>query len=226
MSEDFTWSVKYEFSTGPAWLMFWFGAWVFTTTKENRSKFKTKTQARKALRQFQNTWYRPVGQTNRYVLSKTWKCGKRPKKRTVKIQSLNVDKDPVHISGPWDKEDSECIWTSKVSGLNMMVVRSESGYLCGYVEVPKSNYLHGVKDELMNVHGGITFCGRLHEFFNVSEDSWWFGFHAGHCTDIIPSNPVRVFWDSEYRNFKYMKENCEKLGEQIKRYDAFPEKIR
>lgn len=220
MKSDFSWSVKYEFSTGPAWLMFWFGAWVFTSTRKNRTKFETKTQAKEALRQFQKTWYRPIGQNNSYILSRTWRHGKGPKRiKAAKIKSRSIVSPNSRVSGPWDKEKSECVWVSNITNLNMMVIRSDSGYLCGYVEVPKKNYLHGSRDELMQVHGGVTFCGRLHEFFNVSDDSWWFGFHAGHCTDVIPSNPVRVFLDSKYRNISYMKSQCEKLGEQIRRYD-------
>lgn len=220
-----TWSVKYEFSSGPHWLAFWYGAWAFISDRKKRARFSTKEEARLALRAFQQTWYRPIGQTKPYILTKVWKHGHRPLQRSARISTpTSREYSKSNFAGPWDREQSEVNWVSKRTGLPMMLRRAPEGYLQGFVGIPRGNYLFGTRDELLNVHGGVSFCGRSPEGNSSFPDSdlWWFGFHAGHCTDIIPRNPVRVFQDSRYRTIAFMRKHCERLGEQIRRFDVLP----
>lgn len=101
-------------------------------------------------------------------------------------------------------------------GINLE--RVFGGYLCGYVQLPDN---HPWKDKKLNieadVHGGITF-----------NDTWdftyghWVGFDCAHFLDLIPSNKnLYQFFEEndvfkhEYRDFKYVKTECENLAEQV-----------
>ena len=224
---DSTWSIKYEFSCGPQWLAFWYGTWAFISNRKDRARFNSKEEAQEALLRFQRTWYRPIGQTRPYVIVRTWKHGKRPDRPTARISTLQAPVTPTY-HGPWEKEKDSVQWISRRSGLPMMIRRSPEGYLRGLVGIPRGNYLYGARDELLTVHGGVSFCGRSDDgdFTFPDSDMWWFGFHAGHCTDVIPQNPVRVFHDSSYKTVAFMRRQCEKLGEQIRRFDILAANVK
>jgi len=57
------------------------------------------------------------------------------------------------------------------------------GVLCGYVVLPKEHFLYGESAErindLVDVHGGITFCEEFREGYVV-------GFDTGHAGDALP----------------------------------------
>lgn len=218
---DSMWSVKYEFSSGPHWLALWYGTWAFITDRSKRARFASKEEARQALSVFRQSWYRPIGTTRPYTLVCTWKHGKKPVRSSVRIRAKSSCGSPEPIPGPWQKEGQELIWTSRRTGLPMIIQRSSEGYLQGFVGISPDNYLFGARDELLTVHGGVSYCGRSVRGTLAFPDLnlWWFGFHAGHCTDVIPSNPVRVFQDSSYKTMTFMRRQCEKLGEQIRRFD-------
>jgi hypothetical protein len=139
--------------------------------------------------------------------------------------------------GPWDSEPDKRQWTSESrwngeTGIPCLIVRNHFGALCGYVGVPKGHPWYGreyddveaqmVKDALTEdveiPHGGLTFSGKCHGRVchevepGEDEDVWWLGFDCAHAFDIVPGFKHLDFGDSEYRNFDYVRVECEKLA--------------
>lgn len=134
----------------------------------------------------------------------------------------------------WELGPEEHEWTDK-----------ETGYVCwirrhprlrtyaGYVGVPTTHPLDGrhyLISDMSNieVHGGITFSGRTED---KESDLYWFGFDCAHYNDYIPySEEVRQLFgngldgllnrrpteEQPYRNFEFVKNECEKLADQLK----------
>ena len=65
----------------------------------------------------------------------------------------------------------------------------------------------------IDVHKGVTFSGKLS---GVSDSDWFFGFDCGHAGDLMPEYTNKAFSDNNtYRTYEYVKEQCEKLAEQL-----------
>lgn len=47
--------------------------------------------------------------------------------------------------GEWDDEPDKTQWTDETTGLACLIVRNPMGALCGYVGVPTTHVLHGIK---------------------------------------------------------------------------------
>ena len=88
-------------------------------------------------------------------------------------------------------------------------------WYCGYVKIPKNNNLYGLgywsripylgwENETIgshfDVHGGITFAGRISDLNN----DWFLGFDCAHAGD----NPI--IQDADYAEIE-----CKKLIDQI-----------
>jgi hypothetical protein len=145
-------------------------------------------------------------------------------------------------SGPWDDEPDKRQWTSESrwngeTGIPCLIVRNHFGALCGYVGLPKGHPWYGVEYEDVEVrmthdaltedvefpHGGLTFSGKCSTndpergVCHVVEsgepdDVWWLGFDCAHAFDTVPGLNHVDYGDSEYRNFDYVRVECEKLA--------------
>jgi hypothetical protein len=98
----------------------------------------------------------------------------------------------------------------------VVIRHPDLGHLCGYVGVSKRQSLygkgydenlcghHGCYDHtpaaLFDVHGGLTFAGRLETRPNL----WFFGFDCGHIGD-----------SPEIQNEAYVRKECERLADQL-----------
>ena len=93
-------------------------------------------------------------------------------------------------------------------GMRCAMRHGAFGCPCGYVMLPEEHPWHYLKeselDELIIVHGGVTFLGKLHE---LSDDSRWVGFDMAHAGDMVGMVPIRT--DEE------CIEETERLAEQV-----------
>jgi len=87
------------------------------------------------------------------------------------------------------------------AGLTCIVLRNDSGSLCGYVAVPKGHPLYGDESPDLHVHGGITFAGQADRRSPRSTAEplktatlWWFGFDCSHISlgDLVPEMHARI----------------------------------
>lgn len=138
-------------------------------------------------------------------------------------------------AGPWDGEPDKMNWTTK-AGLPGMIVRNQSGALCGYVAVTKDHpwfekhYGEGPETTL-EVHGGITYSKKcVGPICHVPEpgepdDVWWFGFDCNHGGDHAPGSHALLSpiflrdiagpFGGEYRDEAYVRGEVESLAEQL-----------
>lgn len=138
--------------------------------------------------------------------------------------------------GPWMTEPDKINWTTK-AGLPGMIVRSQSGNLCGYVAVTKGHPLYGrgmSDDDVteLNCHGGITYASACRgSICHVPEpgepdDVWWFGFDCAHSGDWRPANMAPYLGElarmpgegpcfDEYRDVPYVTRDVERLASQL-----------
>lgn len=124
------------------------------------------------------------------------------------------------LSGPWDDEPDEVLWTDETTGYLCQTRRGGMGNWCGYVCVPREHPYHGMSHEELEdeivVHGGLTWSASFYE-----EGDWWFGFDCAHYMD---SYPAKVAIDSitgipdqgeVYRDLAYVKSQCAVLAAQL-----------
>lgn len=136
--------------------------------------------------------------------------------------------------GPWMTEPDRVQWKTK-AGLPGLIVRTESGHLCGYVAVPPGHPLHGkgyneaydLADNI-SVHGGLTYAaacaGAICHVPEPGEpdDVWWFGFDCAHLGDWRPVDMAPYLKDLRrmpghdvYRDVPYVTSEVESLAEQL-----------
>lgn len=123
---------------------------------------------------------------------------------------------------PWEKEPDLVIWKSKCGLLCKIMRNAQLGFWLGYVGVPFFNPLFGKNShekevEALDVHGGISFADT-----HVINTNWFFGFDCGHSEDLIPLGFFRALMErakAEYRDMHYAMSECERLAEQIKKFN-------
>lgn len=104
-------------------------------------------------------------------------------------------------------------------GLRCYIVRNPGlGFLLGYVEAPCDFDWEDV--EKTDVHGGVTFVGRigLTHFPNEPREAnvRVIGFDCGHFGDYAPYFPDSVSSPGmEYRSMRYVENECKKLADQL-----------
>ena len=123
-------------------------------------------------------------------------------------------------------------------GYTCVVIFGNLGFRCGYVAIPKEHNLYGKDYNEINVdidvHGGLSYGGGSTDYPIESDGLWWFGFDCGHCWDgndyelaskLFPENSQ--FYQLQYmipdcpvRSIEYVKEECKKLAEQLKKYEG------
>lgn len=137
------------------------------------------------------------------------------------------------LRGEWDDEPDKAQWIDKATGLDCLIVRGPTGALCGYVGVPECSPLYKKEytqvDEIIDVHGGLTFSKACNPNGNESTDIchtgdvanktvWWFGFDCAHGQDFTPAySRHKIFSYEIYRNFSYVKNQVTKLAKQLKK---------
>jgi hypothetical protein len=110
------------------------------------------------------------------------------------------------------------------------------GHWCGYVGIPEDHpfFGHGYHeyDEVLHVHGGITYSADCDDdpvkgICHVGDDKrFWIGFDCCHAGDMSPGHLARLrqfnidptggLFDGVYRDFNYVKHECEQLAKQLK----------
>lgn len=142
---------------------------------------------------------------------------------------------------PWLNEPNEAKWIDQATGLQCVIKRTEYGNLCGYVRLPHGNledriaatmrrrngksYLSGKvwrragydHSTLRHaeVHGGLTYCGKLHRPTGGAYRGLWVGFDCAHAWDIIPKLQFNGD-DAVYRDFAYVRGECAGLAKRLK----------
>lgn len=151
--------------------------------------------------------------------------------------------------GLWDNEPDVGVWQH--AGFPCVINRnSKLGFLCAYVGVSKSHVLfsldhfedcifsnvcvecsnygsgltgHSV-DNVVSVHGGLSFSGRMDDVSSLSiirdscEGFWMYGFDCGHSCDSYPVRDYSYSEDGSYRTFFYVRENCNRLAETLSQF--------
>ena len=118
--------------------------------------------------------------------------------------------------------------TGEHCGLQWAIVHNNMGFRCGYVRVPEGHPLHGVSyddgpDDVISVHGGLTFSEPDMDCGNGKDGGWWFGFDCGHFNDAPdpglahPHMPDDIIdsWYGVVRTQEYVEAECRSLAEQL-----------
>lgn len=143
----------------------------------------------------------------------------------------------------WEKERNIYRFIDKETNYGCYIYRHPRyGHLCGYVDIPADHPLFGIDyrnnifDMIignLEVHGGITFSGRLENFYNNKElpryldelHDWLIGFDCNHVNDYAPFRPyddsMIIGFDREYRDADYVAAECKKLAKQLKKLEDF-----
>ncbi len=152
----------------------------------------------------------------------------------------NIDKSEWD-RGPWDTEPDKAQWYDEETGAACLIVRNDSGALCGYAGVEKDHPMFGIGYDdspaySLDVHGGPTFANSCLEVDGEpgkgvchvpdsgrTDQVWWFGFDCAHYQDLSPAYAHRfqhsLFPASErlgiYRDFDYVKREVANLAKQL-----------
>lgn len=133
--------------------------------------------------------------------------------------------------GPWmDEPDFEKF---KYNGLNCMLIRSDIGCWCGYVQLPENHPwiridYHEIND--IDVHGGLSFKGPRTDY---QEEGEWIGFDCAHSMDLSPSNEKVIkeiikhlyrkfpgidqsLLNPTYKDINFVREETKRLADQVK----------
>lgn len=140
--------------------------------------------------------------------------------------------------GPWIDEPDRVEFEH--DGFPCIILRVESGSLCGYVAVPPGHPWHGVdysrwekgREDVPepDCHGGVTYArkciGQVCHMPKPGEpdDVWWLGFDHAHLYDISPAyaaspvfgGPAWIDPMASYKTIQYVRRQCESLAEQAK----------
>ena len=158
---------------------------------------------------FVNSMTKAVKKLNERLLGlgeKLQRC--RPKSEDEDIP-LALDKDGEPIV---PKEIKPGLKTGEYRGYQIYIrhIRDifttsfPSGYYCGYVAIPFSHPYYGIRYQFiddLDVHGGLTFSGTLHD---IAPDKYLLGFDCGHGGD-----------DIKVQNEDYTLAECKRLVDQL-----------
>jgi hypothetical protein len=118
---------------------------------------------------------------------------------------------------PWELEPNRVEF--EASGLPCLIIRASLGrHLCGYVGIQPGHpwYERWPADDVLQVHGGITWVGTLRRHSSAPcGRTWWLGFDCCHVGDAQPREfgPFNVP-HGEYRTVAYVEAQCEELARQ------------
>ena len=115
-----------------------------------------------------------------------------------------------------DRKVSGDFWQGRHAGYDLCLMRNPRLlHWCGYVRVSANAK---VKEETLDVHGGVTFDGFLKELGGRA-----IGFDCAHAGDYVPGNAVlrdgnpgaSPFGHGEYRDRNYAMRQLMLLGSQL-----------
>lgn len=143
----------------------------------------------------------------------------------------------------WENEGKTYGFVDKETGYSCFIYRHPRyGHLCGYVDIPTTHPLFGIDkasemfDQIagnLEVHGSISFTGRLTNYYNNKElpdyldddHDWLIGFDCNQVNDYAPFRPydesMLIDFEREYRTAKYVADECKKLAKQLKALENF-----
>lgn len=88
---------------------------------------------------------------------------------------------------------------------------------CGYVSLPKNHPFYGKKywdiDDNIEVHGGLTFSGKLHGF-----EGLWFGWDYAHDGDYTYM-PIYVSITDKRWTTQEVVDECQRVIEQFRSFE-------
>lgn len=101
-----------------------------------------------------------------------------------------------------------------INEYNCKIYRSQAlGFLSGYVILNDLKELYDTTDELLQVHGGITF----NQLENINgEQKLVIGFDCCHFDDFVPLLPVQET-TAKYKNLKFVRNELKSLCEQLRK---------
>lgn len=158
------------------------------------------------------------------VGTKIFRILKKVKHILNEIDYLIVDKDEVLDLIEKEGNFKKWIYTCQYGiEYKCIIIRNPiMNFLCGYVEVDKYNQFFGNNDYLnyrLDVHGGITYASE--HLPNLNGNSWFIGFDCGHYGDLVIHKNMNVNFGLDngiYRDMNYVKDQCEKLADQLSQY--------
>lgn len=95
-------------------------------------------------------------------------------------------------------------------GYPWAIIRTPNLHLCGYVQVPKEHplYQKPYNDFEVSVHGGLTYASEA----DAPLSGYWIGFDCAHSGDLSPGLSS---YSGTYRTVLYVREECERLIDQL-----------
>lgn len=133
--------------------------------------------------------------------------------------------------GPWQNEPDRIEFEHE--GFPCLIIRTQSGYLCGYVAI-ESNHPDYDKDyNEVNVecHGGLTYGERCSGHIchipkpGKPDDVYWLGFDHAHSRDYSPANNIykmkygthfNRMENETYKDINFVTKGVKHLAEQLK----------
>lgn len=118
------------------------------------------------------------------------------------------------------ERESRVVKTWKHKGFECYMVLTPFETLNGYVSLSSDhpysgrNYDEIEEDDLVEVHGGLTFSGRGGHPGILPGNSWYLGFDTAYAGDVIPTLKFRQKGDHEWTEGEVMEET-NKLAEQL-----------
>lgn len=135
------------------------------------------------------------------------------------------------VRGEWDDEPDRIEW--RHNGTPCLIVRNNSGALCGYAAVSEGHPMFAKSDEgcQLDCHGGVTyedFCVEGGKICHVPKPGepgrvWWFGFdcaHSGDYSGMSYPEGIRLRHPEgfeRYRSVGYVRNQVESMAEQLVR---------
>lgn len=114
-----------------------------------------------------------------------------------------------------EKIASEGNYVGEMEGMYHLVIWRHPvfGTLNGYIGVKRRHPLYRNMSINLSVHGGVTFTGKLNEE-GFKKKFWYIGFDTAHSWDYVPI--LNDGLSSHYRDLGYVKQEVQKLLDQIK----------
>jgi hypothetical protein len=127
-------------------------------------------------------------------------------------------------------------------GYDYLITFIDVGHRCGYIAISPDHPLYSSElyplkktkisiEDLLEVHGGVTFFDTPHLINDHKCGDKWIGFDSGHCWDIPDIKFLRLYfplsssWRSGFyyadipeaslKTQKYMEEQCKLLINQL-----------
>ena len=151
---------------------------------------------------------------------------------TLEYRTMD-EKKAEYGPGPWHDEPDKVQWPDVETGLPCLIVRNQSGALCGYVGLPAEHpwaTADSYWDLPVSVHGGLTYMDPCRKDSpedagichipgpGEPDDVVWVGFDTAHGEDYVPAynSPEATYqWGGEYRDMAYVTAQVTGLARQV-----------